>query len=433
MGDYISLSAEIQGFVDTFRISSCKQTQQIYAYNPLTGIHEPVDEVELSKMIDDYINSGMSALDWTDHHMTVIMKYIRTKAPYYETMGKRGVTVMKNGSFHWKDAKLHKHSPKDRAIASLEVDYDPNAKCPIFDRFISTLANGDSNLEMTLFQIAGCVASHSLKARRLVTLVSSGGSGKSVYLKILEALSGAPYTSNLSISEINNPNRAFDRCALLNSRLNVIHELDSNETLNSIFSANVKKIVSGEDISCERKFGARITFTPAISMILVASNHCPTFESMPSESIRRRLLILNITKTLSPAEQDPDLFKKIKENEMPGIFNKAVYYYQMLKENNFVFASEADSRAFVDEKIIDSFPMYFFVTKHIVVKPGHKLFNDFTRQKYIEWAAKNDIDVPLDKSSLMKKLESTIQKCHLPFLRGKDNGERYLMGIDFKE
>lgn len=428
----ISLSYEIEKFVDLYKIVFCKQTQQVYYYDDSTGLYCPVDDIELSKMVDDFINSDLTELDWSDGHMSVILKYVKTKAPYYESMGRKGRIVFNNGTFHVKDMKLHKHSPSDRAIASLGVDYDPKAECPVYDKFISQLADGNANTQKTLYQIQGVVTAGTRRACKVGTLISQGGSGKSVYLNCLELTASSVYTSNLSIAEINNPNRAFDRCALLNSRLNIVHELDEKETLNSIFSANVKKIVSGEDISCERKFGSRITFSPAISMIMIASNHCPVFESMPSESIRRRLLVLNITRTVSPTEQDPDLFKKIKA-ELPGIFNRAMQYYQILKEDNFVYASEAESRAFIDNQIIESFPMYHFVNQHIITKPGHKHFNEALRNKYTEWATKHDVDVTLDSKSLMKMLGSTIQKCHIPFTRGKDNGVRYLQGIDIKD
>ena len=432
MADDISISYEIEKFVDLYNIVCCKTTQQIYSYDEQVGLFHPVDDVELSKMADEFINSDETELDWTDGNMSIVLKYIKTKAPYYDAMGRKGRTVFNGGTFYWKDLKLHKHSPKDKAIASLGVDYDPEATCPVFDKFISQLANGDANLKTTLYQIAGYVASHSQKHSKLVLLVSQGGSGKSVYLKVLQALVSEPYTSNLSISEINNPNKAFDRCALIDSRLNIVHELGEKETLNTIFSANVKKIVSGEEISAEYKFGKRVSFLPKVSMIVVASNHCPMFDSIPSESIRRRLLILNITKILSPEEQDEGLFNKIKA-ELSGVFNKCVKYYQILKENNYVFASEADSRAFLDNQIIDSFPMYTFVTKHIISKPGHKLLNEFLRQKYTEWATEHDVEVTLDQKGLMKSLANTIQKCHIPFKRGKDNGVRYLEGIDYKE
>ena len=429
--DSISLSFEIEKFVKLYKISYCKLTQRIYVYDDSTGLHYPVDDIELSKLVDEFINSDETSLDWCDYNMSMIIKYVKTKAPYYESMGRKGRTVFNNATFHWKDMTVRKHSSKDRATASLGVDFDPEAECPVFDRYISQLANGDKNMRTTFYQIAGYVASHSQKHSKLVLLVSQGGSGKSVYLKTLEALVGTEYTSKLSISEINNPNRAFDRLDLLDSRLNIVHELGEKETMNSIFSANVKKIVSGEEISCERKFGSRTTFTPKISMIVVASNHCPLFEGMPSESIRRRLLILNITKVLAPEEQDEMLFQKIKA-ELAGVFNKAVKYYQLLKENNFVFASEADSRAFIDNQIIESFPMYSFVNQYIVVKPGHKLMNEILREKYAEWAAEHDVDVTLDSKGLMKSLANTIQKCHIPFKREKSNGVRYLLGIDIK-
>lgn len=431
MPEEISLSSEVQNFVDIFYLVSQKGENRLYAYDENEGIYVPLDDVELSKLADEFIISENSDMEWSDKSMSLLMKYAKTKAPYYTMMGRRGRIVFNNGTLRLKGMKLYKHSPRDMAICKLPVDYDPHAKCPTFERFISQMANGDANLEKCLYEICGYVAVGGKKACKLVMLVSSGGSGKSVFLKVLEMLVGKEYTSNLSIAEINNNNKAFDRVALLNSRLNVVHELDEKETLNSIFSANVKKIVSGEEISCEHKFGARISFVPNISMIVVASNHCPTFECMPSESIRRRFLMLNITKTFSFAEQAPELFTKLKL-ELAGIFNKAIEYYGKLAKNNFVFSYDKESTEYIDQQILETHPMYQFVTQHIVANPGHKLSNALLRKKYTQWAEQNDIDVTIDQKSLTRQLANTIQGCHFAFTRGKDNGERNLKGIDFK-
>lgn len=426
----IQFNDEIQCFVDTYNIVCCKKTQTVYAYDETTGLYNPVDDIELSKLIDEYIESVSADMLWSDYNMSIIAKYVKTKAPYYETMGRKGRIVFTNGTFNVAKRKLFKHSPKNLAIAGVGFAYDPEAKCPMFDRFISQMADGDANLQKTLYEIAGSVTVGSRKACKLVIIVSVGGSGKSVFLTILELLVGKDYTSNLSISEINNPNKAFDRCALLDSRLNIVHELGEKETLNSIFSANVKKIVSGEDISCEKKFGARISFSPEISMIVVASNHSPSFESMPSESIMRRTLMLNITKTIPFEEQDPELISKLK-TELPGIFNRCLEYYDILESEQYVFASEASSRAYIDNQILATYPMYTFVKQHVISLPGNRLKTSDLRDAYSLWASPQGIFVSANKGSVTKELETTIAACHYNFkIGGKSNGERYLEDID---
>lgn len=426
----IQFNDEIQCFVDTYNIVCCKKTQTVYAYDETTGIYNPVDDIELSKLIDDYIENVSADMLWSDYNMSIISKYVRMKAPYYESMGRPGRIVFTNGTFNVAKRKLFKHSPKNLAIAGLGFAYDPNATCPMFDRFISQMADGNANLRKTLYEICGYVVVRCRKACKLVIMVSVGGSGKSVFLVILECLVGKDYTSDLSISEINNPNKAFDRLALLDSHLNIVHELGEKETLNSIFSANVKKIVSGENISCEKKFGARISFTPEVSMIVVASNHSPSFESMPSESILRRTLLLNITKTIPFEEQDPELIDKLK-TELPGIFNRCLEYYDILEKEQFVFASEADSRAYLDMQILTTYPMYTFVKQHVISAPGNRLKTSDLRNAYSLWALPQGIFVSANKGSVTKELETTITACHFNYkIGGKSNGERYLEDID---
>lgn len=430
--DEVDYQNEIEVFISTFQICYCKTTKEVYAYSDSTGLYSSVDEVELCRLVCEYINLYSKQLVWSDYNISLIYKYVKMYAPFCESMGNSNKVVFRNGTFNLKKGKLFKHSPNNLAIERIDADYDPTATCPMFDRLVKDMADGNRNIEKTLYEIAGYVVYGCKRACKLVVLTSVGGSGKSVFLKVLEELVGKKYTSHLSLKEINNPNKAFDRFYLLDSRLNVVQELDDKETLNSIFSANVKKIVSGEEISCEIKFGKRITFIPNISMIIVASNHVPAFESMPSESIMRRFLILNITKTLNHEEQDPDLFQKIKE-ELAGVFNRALEYYDILKREDFVFASEEDSNEYVNKQILESFPMYSYVKENVVAKPGNRIKNSELRESYKEWADENDVAISLNLSSVTKELERAIRDCHFNFKTGKSNGERYLEGIDLRK
>ena len=116
MSEEISLSSEVQNFVNSFYLVSQKGANRLYAYDENEGIYVPLDDVELSKLADEFIISENSDMEWSDKSMSLLMKYAKTKAPYYTMMGRTGRIVFNNGTLRLKDMKLYKHSPRDMAI-----------------------------------------------------------------------------------------------------------------------------------------------------------------------------------------------------------------------------------------------------------------------------------------------------------------------------
>lgn len=424
----VDYSAEVIDFVDTYDIVSCRLDGTIYHYDASAGIYVPADDVQFSKLASDFLNFHSTELHWNDTNMRLLMRYARTMAPYYRRMGEKKVLVLNNGTFHLKDMRLHAHSPKNRAIAKLDFDYDPDANCPVTDAFLKTMADGNENVYLTLWQLLGYVAMRSKRARKAFIIASSGGSGKSQYLRLLSEFACKAYTTYLSIESINDTRKSFDRLPLLNSHLNITQELSKKDgDLNTFFSENVKKAVTLEEIDAEFKFGEKVYFVPDF-ILVVASNFTPSFSSMPSESILRRIVFINITKVLSYQEQDPDLFVKIKK-ELSGVFNKAIEAYRILKNNKFVFAVEEESRALLKAKVNERYPMYSFVKDKIEICPGNRVYYSDLQDAYRSWAEEKDIFATLDSKSLSKELKNAIDAQHIPVESGKSNGNRYLSGI----
>lgn len=429
----VDYSSAVECFVEQYQLITCKRDKLYYMYDEMEGVYKSIDETEMKKLIDAFILSGINeGIEWSEYSFRVFLNHIDTKAPYVEKMGnKAGTVVMQNGTFNLKKQCLQKHSRSNLAIARLSFNYDETADCPAFDAYVKSVANGDKNLELTLYEVAGYVLAGCTKAEKLILCLGSGANGKSIFLEILRELAGRNFTSALSIQEINGE-KAFDRIELLNSRLNIIHELGKKETLESVFDANVKKIVTGEDISAERKFREKVFFKPKM-VIVAASNYLPEMSAAPSESLLRRYLVLNFTKAFTGKEKDVNLLKKIM-CEMPGVFNRVLDGYMRLKQNHFVFSYQEKSDLFLKQQVMEKYPMFVFVQENVVMKAGNRLFYDELRKKYLVWSKTVDITTfdEANANSLSKRLLTTIQACHFPIVQGKSNGNRFLEGIALK-
>lgn len=423
----IDYGSEVQNFVDYFNLLACRKDQTIYRYMESKGIFIPLDSVEINRLIDIYIRQAGTDLPWMDYSFNVLSKHISTVSEYVDEMGApAGTIVFSNGTYKAGKGKLFKHSAKNLAISALPCSYDVKAKADRFDSFIKSVADGDTAMELTLLEMLGAVLTHSSnKIQRMGICFGNGSNGKSLYLRLCEVLCGKSLTANISLNDIAS-DKAFDRIAILNARLLCIHELEQGLSMNKLLGENVKRIITGEEISAERKFKEKVYFKPR-GIILAASNYHPIIET-PSPSLKRRLLMLEFRRNFLGSERNPNLFKEIL-GELPGVVNRALEGYERLKSQNFVFSSQADSDRLYEAMVVETNPMYAFVKECVVSCPEGKVKNDTLLRAYKEWAQDNNIHVVGDSNSLSKQLTTALQNADIPFSYDKSNGLRVKKGI----
>jgi putative DNA primase/helicase len=80
--------------------------------------------------------------------------------------------------------------------------------------------------------------------------------------------------------------------------------------------SRLKALTGGDPISARFMRQDFFEFTPQFKL-MIAGNHKPSLRTV-DEAIRRRLNLIPFTVTIPPAERDPDLGQKLRE-EWPGI------------------------------------------------------------------------------------------------------------------
>ena len=427
----VSFPEELKRFVKEYGLVASKSDQAIYAFNEVTGVYKVLDPIELNRLIHDYIiNNSYTDLPWHDYSFTVMSKHIFTIAPYVEKMGaKEGVIVLKNGTFKTATMKLYKHSKKNLAISALPWEYDETATCPRFEQLLEEIGNGDEALRLSLEELSGAVLTHCTAPQKFIEIEGDGQNAKSTFLEILRLLAGISVTADLNLSDLTG-DKAFDRYILLNASLGLIHELPAGLTLEKVMNDNVKKIVCSERLSCERKFKDKIIFTPQV--ILCCATNYPLIIDSPSYSLKRRLLVLRFTRTFTEEEKDPFLLEKIKA-EFSGVINVALRGYQRLKEQDYVYSYQKKSDAYYDRMLKESNPMYSFVSQYVVACPGKRLKNETLLERYMEWAAMNNVKITGNLQGVSAQLGNTVEKCGIHFVSKKSNGIRFREGIALRK
>lgn len=341
--------------------------------------------------------------------------------------------MLTNGCFNLNEGKFSKKFPRDARYTS-GLNFPYRSKKDVtptrFLQYMDEISVGDTELKDTLLEILGALLASDSNAKQLILMLGSGANSKSCFMNLCKNLVPSANLTSLSISAINS-RRDFDRHWLSTSRLNVVNELENSQTLESLFDASVKALVTGDEICGEIKGGDKYTFRPSCT-VMVATNHLPGIsKSMPSYSVLRRYLVLPFLAKFTPEQQDPLLEEKLKR-ELPGIFHYALDGWKRLKRNNYVYTYQKKSDDYVRREIRKDFPYVYFVDECICKKDGNKLYNKDRYQVFKEWAKKYNVKVSEHtEQTVSKKItEAIIAKWPELNRNTKSGGDRYKLGID---
>ncbi len=200
----------------------------------------------------------------------------------------------------------------------IPVAYDPQAQCPRFHQFLDEIFKGDPDAVakgLIVVEMLGYSLLSTCRYERFMLLIGGGANGKTVLLKVAEALVGPDMVCAVQPSQLDN---RFQRAHLAGKLLNIVTEIAEGA---EIADAQLKVIVSGELTTAEHKHRPPFDFHP-FATCWFATNHLPHSRDF-SEAMFRRAIVLTFNRRFDGERCDPRLFKKLR-GEPPGILNLAL-------------------------------------------------------------------------------------------------------------
>lgn len=225
-----------------------------------------------------------------------------------------------NGIVDLRTSELHPHDRTAHHTKLAPVTYDPAATCPVFDRFLLQIFDGDLELIAFVQRLAGYSLTGIIREQLLPFLHGSGSNGKSTLLKALLGIMGdyaAPAPPELLVAKhgTEHPTGLAD---LIGRRLVVALEVDEGRRL---AEALVKQLTGGDAIKARRMRQDFFEFTPT-HKIWLAANHKPQVRGT-DHAMWRRIKLIPFTVTIADEDQDHELDDKLAA-ERPGILNWAL-------------------------------------------------------------------------------------------------------------
>lgn len=237
--------------------------------------------------------------------------------------------------------------PKWHVVDYHPYPYMPDAKCPLFMRFLDEVLPDKASrdtlqmfLGLGLIQTADAFDEAKAGPRGTIEfcliLLGSGANGKSVLFNIMCALFGKHHITNVDYDTMTSDGdeglrgRAVIRSAVFN------WSSDSSAKKFCVKNTEMfKKIVSGEDYTF-RLLGRDIETSKNCPYLIFNMNELPTM-SETTRAMIRRLQYVSFDVTIPKYKQDPNLAYKIIKSELPGVFNWVLRGAREVRRRKYCF------------------------------------------------------------------------------------------------
>lgn len=236
---------------------------------------------------------------------------------------------VRNGLLDIRDMSFKEHTPSYLSTVQLNVEYNPQANCPQFEKFLNEVL--DCRLIPLVQEILGYLLTTNTSAQKSFVLLGPARTGKSTLLWVVEyLLLGKKNVSNIPWQEIGDK---FKTAELLGKLANVFSDLPSK----SIDDTGIFKVVTGEDyLMAEKKNKNPFKFRPFARLVFSCNELSKNYVDR-TEGFYRRLIIVPFNRQIEKNKIDKALKYKF-QREKEGILNWALEGLRRLYENNFEFS-----------------------------------------------------------------------------------------------
>lgn len=275
--------------------------KQLHSYQG--GVYVPGDSAIEKLMLDEI--EGLKKRQRAE-----VLDYLRLRAPVCKPCPFNYIAFA-NGIYDTETDTLIPFSPDIVITNKIPHNYNREAASPLLDSILDKLSCGDKQVRYLLEEAAGACLyrSNTLGGGKMIVLLGDKANGKSTFIDMLKAMLGTENYSTLD------PGETKDRfsTAMLYRKLANLGDDISDAYLGD--AAQLKKIITGNEIKAENKGQDPFTFEPYCTMICSA-NDIPRIKDSTG-AVQRRLLIVPMCATFTKADPDfdPAITYKLQEEQ----------------------------------------------------------------------------------------------------------------------
>lgn len=322
-----------------------------YEYNPDTGAYRLLTRAEAEAHAGGFLRGGGASVLYSVNAEKNLAGALRASSdnlhlvpPVFVSTGQsaEGWIAMHNGLLNVEAAArgevdvLRDHTPDFFSTYALPYDWNPQATCPKFLRFIEEAQPDEEGRAMCQL-LAGLLLVPDTSFQVFFVLYGDGGCGKSTYMSILREMLGRENTCRVPLADF------ADKFKVGNLTTKLANLVEESPTVDGLHNG----MASIEGILKEATGGrATMNFEPkgvdADTSRLVTAR-CVFCQNPPlppfvdrSEGLWRRLRVIpfpcNFYDTEHPEKVNAGLAGEIIAEELPGVFAWAVRGLGMLRD-----------------------------------------------------------------------------------------------------
>jgi len=223
----------------------------------------------------------------------------------------------RNGWVNLETLEFTEHTPDRLSLRASAVDYDPEATCPIYDKFLDTDIQVATDAVRVINQFSGLLLTSDIRYQKMLTIIGRPGSGKSTLLDIWSYVLGDMATQK-RLSELNGESMRFAGSNLQGRTLCWFDEVDVKR---SEMSNNLGTLITGSTLRVERKGINGIIQTKNMLKCVLTANNLP---ASSEHGMYRRIIFIEFKRSFyDEGTQVNDLIEQLQA-ESSGILNRMI-------------------------------------------------------------------------------------------------------------
>jgi putative DNA primase/helicase len=283
-----------------------------------------------------------------------------------------------NGLLHLPTRRLHPHDPAFFCVNANDFDFDPDAACPEWLRFLDDLWSDDPEAIDTLQNWAGYSLTTDTRHHKIMMLVGPKRGGKGTIGRVLTALLGAANVCSPTLSSLGTN---FGPWQLLDKQLAIIADARLSGRADQHIIAERLLSISGEDLqTIDRKYKEPWTGRLAVRFMIL-TNELPRIADA-STALPSRFIILPLSKSFL-GNEDHGLTDRLLA-ELPGILNWALDGWSLLTARARFIQPQSGVNLIQELEDLAS-PVATFVRERCTVGPGKEVQVDSLFGAWIAW------------------------------------------------